>query len=50
VISTLLLLVGLAQDPAVPEPAPEPVTWGSELGAATARAERDGRPLLLVFR
>jgi hypothetical protein len=41
VISALLLIVGLAQDP---------VAWGTDLEAATARAERDGRPLLLVFR
>jgi len=47
--STALLVLAALQAPAAQE-APEELDWGTDLGAATARAGRDGRPLLLVFR
>lgn len=40
-IPVLLVLAALAQ---------EPTSWSTDLADATARAARDGRPLLLVFR
>ena len=42
-ITAILLLAGLAQEPAA-------LDWSDDLSASTARAERDGRPLLVVFR
>ena len=44
----LFLAAPLLQAPDGPTPAPEPVSWETSMEAAVARAEAEGKPILVL--